>query len=184
MKNRILFILSFVVLSAFIFAPRVFAQNSSKSSAVLADARNVSLSDNRVKILREFLESYNSPLAQNAEEFVRYADFYNLDWRFVAAISGIESTFGHQIPYGSYNAWGWGVYGNNVIYFSSWKDGIQTISKGLREKYMDKWGAADIYQVGRIYAASPTWAVRVESFMNSISNFSILNPKDSLSISL
>ncbi len=184
MKNRILFILSFVVLSAFIFAPRVFAQNSSRSSAVLADARNVSLSDNRVKILREFLESYNSPLAQNAEEFVRYADFYNLDWRFVAAISGIESTFGHQIPYGSYNAWGWGVYGNNVIYFSSWKDGIQTISKGLREKYMDKWGAADIYQVGRIYAASPTWAVRVESFMNSISNFSILNPKDSLSISL
>ena len=183
MKNKILFVF-IIILSIFILTPKVFAENSSKSSAVLADARNVSLSDNRVKILREFLESYNSPIAQNAEEFVRYADFYNLDWRFVAAISGIESTFGHQIPYGSYNAWGWGVYGNNVTYFSSWTEGIRIISKGLRENYMNKWGAADIYQVGRIYAASPTWAVRVDSFMNRISNFSILNPKDSLSISL
>jgi len=184
MKNKILFILSFVILSIFILTPKVFAENSSKSSAVLADARDVSLSDNRVKILREFLESYNSPIAPFAKEFVETADTYNLDWRLLAAISGVESAFGQQIPQGSYNGWGWGIYGNNVIYFSSWEDGIKTISKGLRERYMDKWGATDIYQVGRIYAASPTWAVRVESFMNRISNFSILNPQDSLSISL
>jgi len=184
MKNRILFILSFVVLSAFIFAPGVFAQNSSRSSAILADSRALALSDNRVKILREFLESYNSPLAPFARAFVETADIYNLDWRLVAAISGVESTFGQQIPANSYNGWGWGIYGNNVIYFSSWEDGIQTISKGLREKYMDRTGTDNIYAIGSSYAASPTWAVRVESFMNSISNFSILNPQDSLSISL
>ena len=184
MKNKILFVLSFVILSIFILAPKVFAENSSKSSAVLADARSVFLSDNRVKILREFLESYDSPLAPFSQEFVENADNYNLDWRLVAAISGVESTFGHQIPSGSYNGWGWGVYGDNVIYFSSWEDGIQTISKGLRERYMDQRGATNVYEIGRTYAASPTWAVRVEDFMNRISDFSILNPQDSLTISL
>lgn len=184
MKNRILFILSFAILSAFIFAPYAFAENSSRSSAVLADARSVSLSDNRVKILKEFLESYNSPLAPFAGTFVETADTYNLDWRLVAAISGLESTFGQQIPQGSYNGWGWGIYGNNVIYFSSWEDGIRTISKGIRERYMNQRGATNVYEIGSTYAASSTWAVRVESFMNGISDFSILNPKDSLSISL
>jgi len=183
MKNKILFVFV-VILSIFILVPKAFAQNSSGSSAVLADARNVSLSDNRVKILREFLKSYDSPLALFAKEFVESADTYNLDWRLVAAISGVESTFGHQIPPGSYNGWGWGVYGNNVIYFSSWKDGIRTISKGLRERYMDRAGTDNIYAIASSYAASPTWAVRVEFFMNRISNFSVLNPKESLSISL
>ena len=183
MKNRILFILSFFVLSAFIFAPRVFAQNSSRSSAVLADSSSA-LSDNRVKILREFLESYNSPIAPFARAFVETADNYNLDWRLLAAISGVESTFGQQIPSGSYNGWGWGVYGNNVTYFSSWENGIQTISKGLRENYMDKWGATNVYEIGRTYAASSAWASHVEYFMNRISDFTLLNPQNSLSISL
>ncbi|OGH37402.1 MAG: hypothetical protein A3B44_02010 [Candidatus Levybacteria bacterium RIFCSPLOWO2_01_FULL_38_21] len=184
MKNKFLFILSFIILLAFLLSTRVFAENFSKSSAVLADAQTVTLLDNRVKILREFLESYNSPITPFAKEFVETADIYNLDWRLLVAISGVESTFGHQIPAGSFNGWGWGVYGNNVTYFSSWTEGIKIISKGIRENYMDKWGATDIYQVGRMYAASPTWAVRVEFFMGGISNFSILNPKDSLSISL
>ena len=184
MKNRILFILFFVVLSAYIFVPKVFAENSSRSSAVLADSRTSALSDIRVKILKEFLESYNSPLAPFAEDFVNTADTYNLDWRLVAAISGVESTFGHQIPQGSYNGWGWGVYGNNVIYFPSWKDGIQTISKGLRERYMDGRGATNVYEIGRTYAASPAWASHVENYMNRISDFTLLNPQNSLSISL
>ncbi len=184
MKNKILFILSFVILSIFTLAPKVFAQNSSRSSAVLADARGIPSSDIRVKILKEFLESYNSPLAPLALVFVETADTYNLDWRLLAAISGVESTFGQQIPSGSYNGWGWGVYGNNATYFSSWKDGIQIISRGLRENYMDKWGATNVYEIGRMYAASSAWASHVEYFMNRISDFTLLNPRDSLSISL
>ncbi len=184
MKNKILVILSFVILSSFLFAPRAFAENSAGASAILADARTASSYDNRAKILREFLESYNSPLAPFAQVFVENADIYNIDWRLVAAISGLESTFGQQIPQGSFNGWGWGIYGNNVIYFSSWEDGIQTISEGIRERYMNQRGATNVYEIGSTYAASPTWAVRVEGFMNRISDFSVLNPKNSLSISL
>ena len=91
-------------------------------------------------------------------DFIKTADEYNLDWKLVAAISGVESTFGKEIPNDSYNAWGWGVYGDNVIRFKSWTDGIETVSQGLRQRYMDQWGGKDIYQIGAMYASSPAWA--------------------------
>jgi hypothetical protein len=49
--------------------------------------------------------------------------------------------------------------------FNTWGDSIDAVGKGLRTNYIDK-GAADVYDIGKIYAASPTWAVRVERFMN------------------
>lgn len=140
--------------------------------------------DNRAKILKKFLQFYNSPLADNAETFIKQADANNLDWKLVASISGVESTFGKQIPNNSYNAWGWGIYGDNVIYFTSFDEAIETISKGLKDNYIDKWGAQDVYQIGRYYAASPTWAQRVDYFMNKVDEFAVKNPTDNLSISL
>ena len=127
--------------------------------------------DIRVKTLEAFLAKYNSPFADKAGVFVSEADRYNLDWKFLVAISGVESTFGQAYPHGSYNAWGWGIYGTNRHGFTSWEDAIQTISRELRERYMDKWGAKDVYQIGSYYAASPTWASRVTYFMGKIESF-------------
>ncbi len=70
-----------------------------------------------------------------------------------------------------------------MILFSSWNEGIETISKGLRENYIDKWGAKDVYQIGKLYAASPTWAERVDRCMQKIDEFAAKDPS-SLSISL
>jgi len=131
----------------------------------------VAKEDNRAKILQKFLEKYNSPFADQADVFVREADKNDLDWKFVAAISGIESTFGKRYPYGTYNAWGWGIYGDNMHYFTSWEDAITTISYELRNRYMNQWGATNTYEIGRYYAASPTWAQRVEFFMKEIEEF-------------
>lgn len=139
--------------------------------------------DTRVQTLRSYLESKNSPLAENAQDFVYYADKYNLDWRLVAAISGVESTFGHAIPPYSYNAWGWGVYGDNVHRFTSWKEGIYTISEGLRNKYMNKWGAQNIYQIGSFYAASPFWASHVQLYLNDIQKFALNDTANALPLS-
>jgi len=162
----------------------VYAQEfSAGSSAALLKDVNQNLSDSRARVLREYLEKYNSPLVPYAGTFVEEADKYNLDWKLVAAISGVESTFGKEIPEDSYNGWGWGIYGDNMIRFSSWTEGIQTISEGLRTKYMDKWGAKDVYEIGKYYAASPTWAQRVEYFMNSIEDYKNLSLAN-LSISL
>jgi len=184
MKTKLLFIL-FIIIFAGIFPKDIKAmENSSASSAVFANTNDSFSEDIRVQVLRKFLQRYNSPLAPFAKTFVESADENNLDWKFVAAISGLESTFGQQIPSNSYNAWGWGVYGNNVIRFASWEEGIKTISKGLRERYIKNWGAANIYEIGAMYAASPTWAQRVTYFMGKIEEFKLQNPRDSLPITI
>lgn len=177
----------FLLFTIFLFVVKTDAyafEKASGSSAKIAINKSDLSSDYRVSILRDYLNKYNSPLTDSADEFVLYADKYGLDYRLVAAISGVESTFGHQIPYNTYNAWGWGIYGTNMYYFKSWEDGISTISKGLRTNYIDKWGAEDIYQIGKFYAASPTWAQRVIYFMNRIGDFGVKNPEKTLSLTI
>lgn len=124
--------------------------------------------DYRAKSLRLFLSKYDSPLTDSAETFIGQADKNKIDWKLLAAISGVESTFGKQIPYETHNAWGWGIYGDNRIYFKSFDEGIAIISQALKEKYIDRMGSDNVYTIGRMYAASPTWGVRVEQFMNMI----------------
>lgn len=125
--------------------------------------------DKQAKILAAYLSKYNSPLAFHAQDFVDAAKQYNLDWRLLPAIAGVESTFGQFTP-GGYNGWGWGVYGNQAIYFSSWTEGIFAVSKGLRENYLDK-GLTDPHAMNRIYAISPYWGGKVTYFMQDLENF-------------
>ena len=143
-------------------------EKAAGSSAILASLQAEKQPDNRTQNLKKFLASYNSPMADNADDFVRIADKYNLDWKLVAAIAGVESYFGQHVPYSSYNAWGWGVYGNNVIRFASWQDGIEAVSYGLRTRYIDKWGSQNIFDIGASYAADPSWAYKVSSFIAAI----------------
>lgn len=185
MKNKIL--LAILIIAAGIIFPQC-ANAQEKASASSANIKTLIStkegSDYRVKILKKYLTYYNSPLSDNAEDFVYYADKYNLDWRLVAAISGVESTYGKQIPPSSYNGWGWGVYGTNVIRFASWKEGIQIVSQGLRQRYMNEWGGEDIYEIGSMYASSPHWANSVNIHLGMMQKFILENPQDALSLSL
>lgn len=136
--------------------------------------------DKHAEILAQYLSKHDSPLQYHAQDFIDAANTYNLDWKLVAAISGVESTFGQHIP-GGYNGWGWGVYGDQAIFFNSWTEAIFTISKGLRENYLDK-GLTDPFSINRIYAASPAWGSKVTFFMQEIENFAAFylaeNPDD------
>ena len=121
--------------------------------------------DYRVTKLKQFLSYYNSPLTDYADYFVYYADKYQVDWRLVPSISGVESTFGKQIPSNSYNAYGWA---NGKYSFRSWAESIEVVNRTLREKYINK-GADSIYEISRIYAPpSQTWAFKVKYFMNKL----------------
>lgn len=185
MPKTLLVIVLFVVFLTSAMPGVLYAAESTSDVIIKTTPSKYTLeNDSRVKVLRHFLQSFNSPLAPFADTFVKEADENDLDWRFVAAISGVESTFGREIPYNSYNAWGWGIYGNNVIRFNSYDEAIKTISKGLKENYIDAWGANDVYQVGRFYAASPTWSQRVVYFMQKVDEFALNNPKTYLSLSL
>lgn len=133
--------------------------------------------DKRAKILNDYLQKYNSPLQYHAQDFVDAADNAGIDWRLVAAISGVESTFGKFVPggsntpYTSFNAWGWGASTPDAaIYFKSWKEGINTVSVGLKKNYISK-GLTDPYAINRVYAASPTWGQKVSYFLNDLDIF-------------
>lgn len=182
-KFLLILVLYFVTFTGVAFADEKASASSAKiqmpKESVVAD-----LADYRIKVLGDYLKRYNSPLTPYAGTFVKYADQYDLDWRLVASISGIESTFGHQIPYGTYNGWGWGIYGTNMIWFTSWEDGIRTVSQGLRENYINKWGAKNVYQIGKIYAASPTWAQRVDYFMRNMESYRLRSPQSTLPLSI
>lgn len=160
------------------------AQKTAASSAAFTRLKTASSADSRAHILKSYLQRYNSPLADSAQTFVTEADRYNLDWKLVVSIAGVESWYGQMIPPYSYNGWGYGVYGNNVRYFSSWNEAITTISHDLREQYMNTWGATDIYSIGRIYAADPAWAAKVTYFMNQLDTYEANYVDTSLSISL
>ncbi len=157
---------SFIVLVILLFSANTVLAYShvAGSSAQLKKNQISNDSDFRVLVLRSYLLEHNSPLADHAQDFIDNADKYNLDWRLVPAITGVESTFGKRIPANSYNAYGWA---NGVYHFDSWEDSIHIVSKTLREKYIDN-GADTMPKIARRYAASPNWEWKVEFFRKKI----------------
>lgn len=124
--------------------------------------------DQRAKILSAYFASYNSPLQYQAAHFIDAADKYGVDWKLVPSIAGVESTFGKN-SYG-FNGWGWGIYGDQALNFKSWKDGIYTVTEGLKEDYISR-GLTNPYTMNKRYAASPTWGWKVDYFMKDLDKF-------------
>lgn len=147
----------------------VTVAQAAKKQAVASDTIEAKQLDPRAKILADYLASYNSPLQYHAQDFIDASDTYGVDWKLVPSIAGVESTFGKFIP-GGYNAWGWGVYGTQAIYFKSWRDGIFTVTKGLKEGYISK-GLTNPYDMNRVYAASPAWGGHVAYFLNDLDKY-------------
>lgn len=122
--------------------------------------------DQREITLFNFLNKRKSPLASYAGDFIKTADKYQLDYRFLPAISGLESGFGSVLLKGTHNPFGWG---GGYIYFNSYPDAFEAVGNGIRTRYVRE-GKVTPSMVGPTYAASPTWAVRVHSFMLQIDN--------------
>lgn len=163
-KLFFLTILTFSIL--FSTLPTVAGKDVEKNPMEQVQARQL---DPEAQVLAAYLATHNSPLQYHAQDFIDASKEYGLDWRLVPAIAGVESTFGKFTP-GGYNGWGWGVYGNQAVYFKSWKEGIYTVSKGIRENYVNR-GYTEPYSMNRMYAASPRWGGKVVFFMNDIDRF-------------
>ncbi|MDO8618380.1 MAG: hypothetical protein Q7R49_00380, partial [Candidatus Daviesbacteria bacterium] len=91
---------------SFNFFNKVSYANEESTPAVEVQSKQL---DDKAEILSSYLSKHNSPLQYHSQDFIDAAKQYNLDWKLVPAIAGVESTFGKHIP-GGYNGWGWGVY--------------------------------------------------------------------------
>ncbi len=166
--KKITLVLAFLAVS-FMFSKPAFASESAGNSASIKnELYGIKLADPRIATLTAFLSQFDSPLSVYATNFIESADKNNIDWKLVVAISGVESTFGKHIPYGSFNAYGWS---NGNYYFQSWEQSIEYVSAYLKDKYYNR-GLDTPYKIGPVYAPpSSTWAGKVAYFMKLLENF-------------
>lgn len=135
-----------------------------------AFSNEIIASDARPKILASFLKRYSCPLEPYdyyADQFVEIADRHNLDFRLLPAISMQESNCCKRIPDGSYNCWGFGIYGDKVTRFSSYEEGMERVAQTLEEKYV-KQGLLEPEEIMSKYTPSSkgSWAAGVLHFMS------------------
>lgn len=142
------------------------AEQEKTSEQMLSEFKT---SDIRIANLKYYFRKYESVLYDKANYFVAMADTYQLDYRLLPAIAMQESNLCKHIYPGSYNCWGWGIYGNKVTRFSSYEEAIETISRGLKKNYIDK-GYTTPEEIMRKYTppSDGSWAFGVNTFLNVI----------------
>lgn len=129
----------------------------------------ITASDARTEQIRQFFATYNSPLEPYADEVVKDADEYGLDYRLVPAIAMQESNLCKRIPAGSYNCWGFGIYGKKITRFDNYADAINQVTKTLATKYKGQ-GLVTPDQIMTMYTPSSngSWAFGVNQFMEQL----------------
>lgn len=126
-------------------------------------------SDGRGELIRQYLRSHYSPLEPYADLIVRTADKYMIDYRLITAIAQQESNLCRVIPDETYNCWGWGIHSKGTLGFSSYEDAIETVTKGIREKYVDQgYNTVDDIMAKYTPLSSGSWAEGVKYFMDEI----------------
>lgn len=159
---------SSVVMSALFFRTGD-GYNKQKSALVLGEATGSDSVDERIAVIQNFVQRYNpdSPLLAYVDTMVRSSDKYDLHYGLLPAIAMVESGLCRKIPENSHNCWGWGIYGKNVIRFSSYNDAIESVAKGLGERYVEQ-GMSTPEEIVRRYNPSNhnDWSGSVRYFLN------------------
>jgi len=125
--------------------------------------------DKREQLLTNFFEEKQSPLISYSEYFIEEADKYGLDWTLMPGISGIESSFGKQMPEELNNPFGL-ERGGHLMSFPTLYSAIEYEAKLLSENYKLVANRA----IGHIYCPEQTctqnWAITVTGFSKEIRN--------------
>lgn len=125
--------------------------------------------DARVEIIRQYMEKYESPLTPYAEQIVQAAEENGIDFRLLVAIAQQESNVCKKIPDSSYNCWGWGIHSKGTLRFHNYPEAIDTVSKGLKEEYVDKGYTTPEEIMKKYTPSSPgTWAAGVTQFLEDM----------------
>lgn len=126
-------------------------------------------SDARVEIIRQYLKDYGSPLSSKADHIVAISDKYGLDFRLTTAIAQQESNLCKRIPPDTFNCWGWGIHSRGTLGFSSFEEGIELVTRGLKEGYIDE-GLVTPEEIMSKYTplSNGSWAAGVNKFLSQM----------------
>lgn len=148
--------------------------NNSRVYAAIPDpvgqvAGAATAGDARAEIIKQYLERYESPLVPYSETIVQTAERYSLDFRLLVAIAQQESNLCKKIPPESHNCWGWGIHSKGTLLFEDYETAIDTVSKGLKEKYIDRGYTTPEEIMSKYTPSSPgTWAAGVNQFLGDM----------------
>jgi len=108
--------------------------------------------DPRIKTLERFFARYNSPLKNNAKDFIEASDKYSLDFRLLPAIGGVESRFETRGNIYDHNAFGY-ICNGKPCYFDSHRESIYRVAKTLGESktYKEFRETKSIYVLALVY---------------------------------
>lgn len=135
-------------------------------------SQNIVYLDARSLMVKNFFQGYRSPLSELGGLFVEVADKYGLDWRLLPAIAMQESLGGKKVIKNSYNPFGYGIYGNLIIRFSSWDEAVDKVGKALKQDYLNQ-GLNTPDKIMAKYTPPSlekggAWARGVKSFMQEL----------------
>jgi hypothetical protein len=154
------------VLSAETSGMQIFASLPSSFPSISGE---VLAADARGEIIKDYLSYYNSPLLPYAYLIVNTADKYGIDFRLTTAIAQQESNLCKNYPEGTYNCWGWGIHSRGTLAFSSFEEAIETVTKGLKEDYLDKGLLTpDAIMTKYTPLSNGSWAFGVDKFLNEL----------------
>jgi hypothetical protein len=158
-----------------ITTPKVLAATSEIPSAQTTSIFVPSLSpqfitsDARPIIIKNYLHLFRSPLETHSRLIVQISDKYSLDYRLLVAIAQQESNLCKKIPPGSYNCWGYGIYGKQTIRFDGYPQALETVARALKKDYIDQ-GLTTPEKIMAKYTppsieAGGSWAKGVSQFL-------------------
>ncbi len=160
--KRTLIVLLFIVC---ILTLQHFFPGEYSNRTVLADTPIVKPPvDTRVNLLRNFFVKYKCSEPYYIEDYIKYADKYELDYRLLPAISLQESTCGKHDCYHTSNYWGWGSC--KGVRFGSVPEGIEFVTEKLANNHY--YSGKSNYQKMRSYNPNPEYADKIIKLINQI----------------
>lgn len=149
---------------------------SAKPLVLGAMTDNTGVGDSRAAKIDKVFAENNCELTGLGDVFVSEAEKNDIPYWIVAAISFQESSCGKKTPkidgQETYNAWGWGVYGDNVEAFESWEEGIEVVSKYLSNRFFSQ-DVIEPCEIMQTYTppSQGSWCNGVEYFQDEIHNY-------------
>ncbi|MBI2611138.1 glucosaminidase domain-containing protein [Candidatus Gottesmanbacteria bacterium] len=156
---------------------KAFAQNYAQYNEFLDEIPQVlgasetilTSKDARPYLVERFLKKYDSPLIPHAQFLVDTADKYGLDYALMPAMAMQESNLCKKSPEDSHNCWGFGIYGEKVVKFSSYEEGIDRVGRTLKEKYLEEsLTNPDLIMSKWTPRSEGSWSYAVNTFMQEI----------------